>query len=1194
MQPIQEPVSQSAEPYDSLSSLRAEHIAKMRAAQHEGRNEAFVVDVRNFIARVKATGRRLESSFDREIAQNVIAYWASYLFKGDEQEALSATLPPLDPFDPARAPVVAHAENPYKGLSAFDETDAQTFYGREGAISELVDKLRAQSLVFVVGSMGSGKTSFVAAGVAPRLESRMISEGLNPVRISFIPGADPFAALLIALRTAAANTTLDRSSVWIVQQKKRLESAPERLRDLCETLLPGRPVILVVDQFEDIFTSGVDADVREKFAKAVVSACSAGQNASRAILIVDKHSESSALQLAAFKPFANIDSRFTLPPLNPDSVRRIVENAAKTVGLEFDDGIVDDIVKDIGGDPGALPALQFTLGQLWDKRTGYHISWDVYNEVGRPHEALQRTAEGVYSELTPSEKEAARKLFLELVHPTVEGNFTRRRISRETVAQLGFHDEMARILERYVNLGLIRQTPGAAMEDDRFEVAHEALVRNWLRLSQWLHEESSASDKKLQLIVMARRWRESGAEPGYLLSGAALEEAEDFAGSIPELRDFVAESKKVARLEDKRKRRLQIITVAVLGGLVAATVFFWLEARIEAEKAKIEAENLQLSERALRAIQTVLSAVSSEMLEGSIKIKAAKDLLPAADEAFAAVVDRSELSGMRAEVAIVLSDVNYLSGENDKALEYAELVKNLALQRIAQDPGDQDWRPRLYQASFRLGDLQARRKNNDAALREYQLALQLANEFAAAVVPPDAEKQRNIAFIENKVGDIYYLKGQWDPSFEHYHASRSIGEQLTAVYPDDPKAQKVVGDARKRLGDLFAWQKRFTEAVVEYEAALNIQKALVEKDPDNDVYQSNLSRSHHQLGELYKDADKPKEALQEYENALQIRKRLARKDPDNADWQSALANESMSIGNLTKESDPNRAINNFRAALMIREELVSRSATNNDWQLKAAASHTALAGVLSAKRQVEEAVKEYNAAAAIQKHLVEEHPDKPSFRVDLANCYAQIGDAYKIDNRVDAALAEYRKALKLRDELVANDPGNMATRLSLASLHMAIANALSAHDATDAIEHYRKALLALEPSSDTDSFGMERRLNVAELHGRLATLLLKQHMLDAAVAEARTALQGRLELLGQSPGNRDRVLALAVAYGSLGDALAAQSGPPGARQGGESVATYRKGLEIVEEFLRAHPDKELEQARDDLRKRAHAIRPKAR
>jgi tetratricopeptide (TPR) repeat protein len=1014
---------EAAESFESLSKLRAAHVDLMRAMRRDGHDDDLVRRVRKFLDRAKATGTRIDSPADRDTAENIIMYWVSYLFTVDDREALSAAVPALDAFDPSNAPDLSKVANPYQGLNAFGEDDAGRFFGREEAVKILLDKLRDQLAVLVIGPMGSGKTSLVAAGLIPRLKSRMISEDNIPVFPVVLPGPDPLAALLRGIHEVAADPALPGLGAWISEQKKKLERSPAYLSALLETVFPGRPVIIVVDQFEEVFTLCSDSNAREKFAVALISVCPRAQAPNRAILIIDERYQQRALQLAALKPFGeNPAARFSLPPLSPAEVLRIIESAATTVGLKFDEGIVEDLAKDVAGDVGALPALQFTLGQLWDERKGNRIDWDAYNKVGRPREALKRTAEAAFDSLSSEEKEAARKLFLALAHPTIEGDFTHRRIRRGVLSQLDSSGSAARVLERYVEAGLIRHTPGADWEDDRFEVAHDALINSWPMLRDWLQNERELSKKKLQLVATARLWQESGFNSGDLLSDNALDEAETYTEAAPELRELVAASRDAARRARRRRNKIKSALTAVtifLAGLASAG---WYVAWQEAQSSQRSAE------KALNAVERMLDVVSSDLQTGDIPTKVATDLLRPANDIFTAVEDRPELSAIRVELMMKFSDLYLLAGDRAQALDRVERARALTERFIAQDPGDDDWRRRLYEIAFRVGDIKAR-DDLEKAVQEYHHALRIAQQFAAKD-PANGAKQRNIAFIENKIGDIFYLKEKWEQALERYRASLSIGEQLTAREPDDPEWQKIIGDARKRIGDLFARQKRWPEAFAEYEGALAIQQSIAEKFPENDVYQSNLSRSYHQLGDAYKADNKPQLALQQYEKAFEIRNRLAGKDPDNVEWQRALATEHVAIADVSADRrDAARAIENYRGALTIREQLASLNPGDDEGWRRIAVIRGKLADVLVGTRQFDAALKENRAALEIRTRFARKFPDNIDRQRELAAAHERVGDALKAHaehrkSRDDLrkALDAYEKSLAVIDDFMLKDP----------------------------------------------------------------------------------------------------------------------------------------------------------------------------
>jgi hypothetical protein len=223
-------------------------------------------------------------------------------------------------------------------------------------------------------------------------------------------------------------------------------------------------------------------------------------------------------------------------------------------------------------DPAALPLLQFTLSQLWQRRRRNRITREAYAEIGRPAEALGRTAEKVYENLrTEQAHAAARDIFLALVVPAVGAEFVRRRVRRGTLHDLRDSTQIDRVLDAFVAAGLIRKTVVEA-GDDRFDVMHEALLRNWPRLIGWLDEVREKDSKKLLVLNRARIWDESGREPDHLAVGAALEETAEFAAADPLILSYVEASRARAQVLHKKSRRRKIVIAAAILVLAGAGI----------------------------------------------------------------------------------------------------------------------------------------------------------------------------------------------------------------------------------------------------------------------------------------------------------------------------------------------------------------------------------------------------------------------------------------------------------------------------------------------------------------------------------------------------------------------------------------------------------------------------------------------
>jgi uncharacterized coiled-coil protein SlyX len=573
---LAEQQSQSDAPFRSLAELRSAHATLMREARKDG-SAANADRIADFIKRAQAAGAAIESQNDRDSAQGVLDYWVAWQFSSSRGSTASSTPPTLAEFVSSFAPQSKPAENPFVGLRAFEERDAGYFIGREEATRSLLNKLQLHHVVFVSGPLGSGKSSLVFAGVVPRLRSRSVLDTKKePVFPVVIPGSDPLTALLRAILQIATVKPADENA-WVADQRKKLQRAPKSLSDIVGGVAPGAAVIMIVDQFEEMFTLCSDTEARDQFTRAISALVEDPSSPNRAILIIREDYAQQTYAVAALKVFAkDTDAQFSPPQLTSAELVRVITSAADAVGLKFDQGIVEDLAQDAAGDPASLPTLQFTLSRLWAAlpANSNRITHEIYRQVGKPRVALARAAEAAFERLTADEQAIAQRQFLELVQPTIGGDVRRRRIPLDNLAQLTGDSatQIAAVLKRFEQAELVRRTKGFDADDDRFEVAHEALVNNWKRLDDWLKVKRQESEKKLQLITAARLWRESGQSPGYLLTGEAIKDAMPYRDQAPEVRDLIAASEASAH----RYSWIQGLIGTVLAVVIAVITTLYL------------------------------------------------------------------------------------------------------------------------------------------------------------------------------------------------------------------------------------------------------------------------------------------------------------------------------------------------------------------------------------------------------------------------------------------------------------------------------------------------------------------------------------------------------------------------------------------------------------------------------------------
>ena len=344
--------------------------------------------------------------------------------------------------------------------------------------------------------------------------------------------------------------------------------------------MPELDVVLIVDQFEEIFTLCTAQEAREQFTRAIAGLVKDPDTANRVILIIRADYAQQSYAEPALQPFAtDPESRFSPPQLTTSELVRVINSSAEAAGLRFDTGIVEDLAQDVAGDSASLPTLQFTLSRLWASLPpdSNRITREIYAKVGKPRYALAQAAEAAFNGLTPEQQKIAQRVFLELVLPTPGEDVQRRRIPLDNLAQLTGDStaQVASVMQRFEDAELVRRIKGLDADDDRFEVAHEALVTNWTRLGDWLKVKKEDSAKQLQLITTARLWRESGQNRGYLLTTEdAIKDAMPYRDQAPEIRDLIAASEAALRRYNRNLRTAGAILV-VLFGMVAAG-YAWL------------------------------------------------------------------------------------------------------------------------------------------------------------------------------------------------------------------------------------------------------------------------------------------------------------------------------------------------------------------------------------------------------------------------------------------------------------------------------------------------------------------------------------------------------------------------------------------------------------------------------------------
>ncbi|MBX2998647.1 MAG: PD40 domain-containing protein [Caldilineaceae bacterium] len=589
-------------PIPSLSALRAAHTEMLRRRRSEGETPAFLEEVEGMIQAGRAAGAILDNDAERETAQSLLDYWSTVMTQADRWDVDTT----LDDFDPELAPQLPDEPAPYVGLAAFH--DGRFFFGRERLVVQMAEKLAEVRLVAVVGPSGSGKSSAVLAGLIPALR-RGILPGSEGWRIlpRVVPGSHPLANLarLLAERDGSQSDTDERGLSGMISQM--LADAGTLARLLGAGNGDGRPATLVIDQFEEAFTLCADDAERTAFVANLLGVVAVDDPPHRVILTMRSDFESWVGRFPLLEAVFT-QGRVQATPLSAEEVRRAIEEPAALVGLRFQQGIVETLVSEVLGEPAALPLLQFTLAALWDERQRNRITWEVYNRVGGGRTALARAADRLYHGLIPEEQRTARRILLRMVRPGAGLEVTSNRIPVADLLALGEDPgRVGRVLDRLLAARLLKESEGDVAADRQVEVAHEALIRNWPTLVDWIEEERETLRHRRRLTDAAERWALQ-PDDSLLWRGSQLAEAAAHVDLTPQEQRFVAASHEAetrAQRRAQRNRRLQWAALAVVFiAILAALATFGLSQRQLAQESRERSQEQAIANATIAAAAT--------------------------------------------------------------------------------------------------------------------------------------------------------------------------------------------------------------------------------------------------------------------------------------------------------------------------------------------------------------------------------------------------------------------------------------------------------------------------------------------------------------------------------------------------------------------------------------------------------------
>ncbi|NEP03437.1 MAG: S-layer homology domain-containing protein [Okeania sp. SIO2G4] len=437
-------------------------------------------------------------------------------------------------------------------------------------MNKLVEVTHKQPLIAVVGPSGSGKSSLVYAGLVPQLrtEKKWLIE-------SFLPGKEPFLSLAFVLvgqlEPEAGETQKLREATGLASDMQEGKITFSQVVNRILERNPGQQLLLIVDQFEELYTLCREKEKQERFAEALLTAI----REENVKLVLTLRADFYGYVLS-YRPFRDALPEYTpqlLSSMKREELQQAIELPSQKSEVQLEAKLTEIILDDVGEEPGNLPLLEFALTRLWSKQENRVLTHHAYEEIGGVKKAIANHAEQIFQQLKETEKKQAERIFVQLVRPGEGTEDTRRVATRGEVGEDNWNlvSYLAGYQARLVVTGRNEQ-------ENTVEVVHEALIREWGTLRDWINASREFRTWQERLRATMSYWQENNRDQGALLRGVALAQAQEQLTQrqeelSPDEVEFIQLSQQLQEQEQKRKQRQR---QRIFAGLVTFSVMISL------------------------------------------------------------------------------------------------------------------------------------------------------------------------------------------------------------------------------------------------------------------------------------------------------------------------------------------------------------------------------------------------------------------------------------------------------------------------------------------------------------------------------------------------------------------------------------------------------------------------------------------
>jgi len=525
---------------------------------------------------------------------------------------------------------IFEGECPYRGLEVFEEKHARFFFGRKAQVDWLLshrlapmaESSHARRFLAILGPSGSGKSSLALAGLIPALRAGKVEGSAGWPIVVFRPGSNPLESLAIELSRVGGSESSAVAIQGLISGLAQDRTTLHLTTRLALREAPATRLVVLADQFEEVFTLCTDETLRRALIENLLHAATVVGGPTLVLLTMRADFLGKCTtypDLAA----ALSDGQELVGPMSEDELRLAIEHPAALVGCTLEPGLTDLLLQDVQGQAGALPLLEYTLLELWGQRRRNCLTVADYHDMGEVQGALEHRADAVLEGFRsrPGEIEICRRIFLRLTQPGEGTEDTKCRAAfDELIASEAERATVEEVVRKLADARLIttagRETtvrtgaqpaetegrersappPGERQPPRYVEVAHEALIRGWKQLRQWIDTDRVGLRIHRQLTEAAREWEANGRESSFLYGGTRLAVAWEWAKTHrDELNALEAEFLAASRRERRRRTVVRAALILVMTAL-AIGVWAWFQLR---ERSRLR-ETTQAVEKDLK------------------------------------------------------------------------------------------------------------------------------------------------------------------------------------------------------------------------------------------------------------------------------------------------------------------------------------------------------------------------------------------------------------------------------------------------------------------------------------------------------------------------------------------------------------------------------------------------------------------